>query len=330
MDSNDKTTWKERTHMPAHRYELVSSFAPKAWEAMCDLLGGEERIEPQCSAWGDSFIVNLGTEKHAKMYEDMTAKKPVTTGDDMMHPADFDNWHVDGDFFVHFLDSPEQALLAIPIFSPIELLSGGTYIGVVPTGGGFASVNASFLNWGAPLRKDEIPHLQNLNPRDDPTYMSPAPYPPAPHPERFAYDEVITHAPGMRFTELTGAVGDVILMHPLMLHSASHNWRRALRVITNLAVSLKEPFVLDRAPGEQGKYTLVEQKTLMALGAWDSGAKGLTGWKITGERRRIVPERVAAYTKREEEERKRMADWAEKTQKIQGVASVPASVSIMG
>jgi hypothetical protein len=39
-----------------------------------------------------------------------------------------DNWHNDGDFFVHFLDSPEQALLVIPLWSDIESKGGGTAV----------------------------------------------------------------------------------------------------------------------------------------------------------------------------------------------------------
>jgi hypothetical protein len=39
-----------------------------------------------------------------------------------------DNWHNDGDFFVHFLDSPEQALLVIPLWSDIVSKGGGTAI----------------------------------------------------------------------------------------------------------------------------------------------------------------------------------------------------------
>jgi hypothetical protein len=34
----------------------------------------------------------------------------------------------DGDFFVHFLDSPEQALLVIPLWSDIVPKGGGTVI----------------------------------------------------------------------------------------------------------------------------------------------------------------------------------------------------------
>ena len=68
---------------------------------MKELLGGEERIDEACSTWGDSFIVNLGTPALAEQ------KTPLP-------PQELDNWHVDGDFFVHYVDSPEQALLVIP------------------------------------------------------------------------------------------------------------------------------------------------------------------------------------------------------------------------
>ena len=81
---------------------------------MQDLLGGEERIDETRSTWGDGFIMNLGT--------------PELETANNIDPRDLDNWHVDGDFFVHFLDSPEQALLVIPLFSDIKPRGGGTYI----------------------------------------------------------------------------------------------------------------------------------------------------------------------------------------------------------
>lgn len=50
--------------MPWHRHIPVSEFAPKAWAAMCELLGGEERIseKEEYRGWSDGFIVNLGRE----------------------------------------------------------------------------------------------------------------------------------------------------------------------------------------------------------------------------------------------------------------------------
>jgi hypothetical protein len=113
-DPSDKSTWaRERINMPSHRSELVQTFAPKAWEAICDLLGGEERIATESTWWNDGLIVNLGTPEWEN-------KIP--------NPADLENWHVDGDFFIHFLDSKEQGLLVIPLFTDIQEHAGGTMI----------------------------------------------------------------------------------------------------------------------------------------------------------------------------------------------------------
>lgn len=68
MDPNDKSTWtNEKTNMSWHRHIAVSEFAPKAWAAMCELLGGEERISdsPEFRGWSDGFIVNLGKEGYS-------------------------------------------------------------------------------------------------------------------------------------------------------------------------------------------------------------------------------------------------------------------------
>jgi hypothetical protein len=43
------------------------------------------------------------------------------------------------------------------------------------------------------------------------------------------YNKIIQDAPDESFHEMTGKKGDVILMHPLMLHSASKNGRRLPR-----------------------------------------------------------------------------------------------------
>lgn len=88
------------------------------------------------------------------------------------------------------------------------------------------------------------------------------------------------------FHEITGEVGDVILLHPLMLHSASKNLLRNVRIITNPPVALKEPFCFDRESKED--CSLVELKTLKDLGMPD----GLKGWKIEGPRKVWTPNRL--------------------------------------
>jgi ectoine hydroxylase-related dioxygenase (phytanoyl-CoA dioxygenase family) len=101
------------------------------------------------------------------------------------------------------------------------------------------------------------------------------------------------------FVEITGEVGDVVLMHPLMLHSASKNHLRIPRVITNPPVSLREPFNFNRENPDD--YSIVERKTLRELG------KDNFDFKITTERRRIVPKRLIEAQRMREEEAKRLA-----------------------
>ena len=114
MSPTDKSTWHgERINMPRHATFPANEFAPKAWSAICDLLGGEDRIAQHNRTWNDGFIVNLGS--------------PEGEGKDI-GGRDLPGWHVDGDFFVHYLDSPEQGLLVIPLFTDINPDGGGTFI----------------------------------------------------------------------------------------------------------------------------------------------------------------------------------------------------------
>jgi hypothetical protein len=59
----DKSTWdSERVNMPSHRSEPVQTFTPKAWAAICELLGGEGRVSEESAVWDNALIVNLGAE----------------------------------------------------------------------------------------------------------------------------------------------------------------------------------------------------------------------------------------------------------------------------
>jgi len=104
------------------------------------------------------------------------------------------------------------------------------------------------------------------------------------------------------FAEMHGEIGDVVLMHPLMLHSASKNHLREPRVITNPPVSLKEPFNFDRENPDD--YSLVELKTLKTLGV------DRLSFKNTTERRRVIPKRLQVQNMMLEEERKRLEELA--------------------
>ncbi|KAF2629893.1 hypothetical protein BU25DRAFT_484957 [Macroventuria anomochaeta] len=287
MDPNDMSTWHtERTNMPHWKEFQVAHFAPRAWGGICSLLGGSHKIdvESKVSLWKDSFIVNLGTpEKHNKLVK----------------PQELDNWHVDGDFFVHYLDSPEQALLVIPLWTDI-----------VPGGGGTMICPAA------------IPHVAK-HLYENPEGVSPRMTPRRENPEFKQelglkwYIDLAKTMPDEAFVEVTGVVGDVFLLHPLMLHSASNNMLRKVRVITNPPVSVKDPFVFD---SEDGNYSAVERKTLRAL-----GRDRLEGWKIAAERQRIVPERVKIQERMRREEEERLRKLQESKESMEGAKQVPTA-----
>jgi hypothetical protein len=281
MSPSDKSTWtRSRTNMPAHRTLKVSEFAPKAWEAICELVGGEERLSPQSEAWSDAFIVNLGS----KEFEGVK-----------VNPKELDGWHVDGDFFVHFLDSPEQALLVIPLWSDVEPGGGGTMVCTQGVGevARFLYEHPEGVDpWMSAGRKNE----KNLG----------------------FFKEIAKRCDDENFHEMTGNVGDVILLHPLMLHSATHNELRKERIITNPPVSLRAPFEFDR---EEGGYSLVELKTLREL-----GKERLEGWKIISERGRVVPEREKIQAKMKQDENRRLE--AIKAKGLNGVSSPIPSQSL--
>ena len=112
-DKNDKSTWAEqRIHMGGDQYVQVKEFAPRVYDAICDLLGGEDRLEQPCR-WSNHFIVNLGIRAD----EPWQPAGPNTPG-----------WHKDGDFFRHFLDSHEQGLLVFVNWTDVVHQGGPTFI----------------------------------------------------------------------------------------------------------------------------------------------------------------------------------------------------------
>lgn len=280
MDPNDRSTWTRlRTNMPWHNTFDASEFAPRAWAAICELCGGEDRVDPESKLWRDSLIVNLGAAEHDG--------KPVP-------PQDLPEWHVDGDFFVHYLDSPEQGLLVTPLFTDIVPNGGATFIcpEAIPK-----------------VAKHLYEHPEGVSPR-----MTPRGEP------GFTEEKDLEWFCNMakscdNFVEATGEVGDVYLLHPLMLHAPSSNALRRVRIITNPPVSLREPHCFDR---EDGNYSLVEQATMRAL-----GKERLDGWKITAPREGVVPERVRIQERMKQEELKRLEEL--KAKEGQQAAAVSAA-----
>ncbi|MBW3625509.1 MAG: hypothetical protein KY468_19100 [Armatimonadetes bacterium] len=213
-DPNDPGTWEKplaflypSSHVPLRK------FAPRAWAAVCRLVGGEERLgsrDPGVGQWVINF--RRGAD------EPWQPPSPAVPG-----------WHKDGNFFRHFLDSPEQGLLVIPIFSDIEHRGGGTFLAV-----------------------DSVPVVARFL-RDRPEGV---------RPDEFRFMDLVTQCSDFR--EVTGRVGDVALIHPFMLHNFSQNHSGRPRFITNLCISLNAPMEFNRPRPEE--FSPVEQAVLRGLG----------------------------------------------------------------
>lgn len=244
--NDDPATWAEPSiHMPSHRSIDIRTFAPKAWGAVCDLLGGAERIQPY--EWNDAFIVNLW-EGGDRPWQPASAASP--------------GWHKDGDFFRHFLDSPEQGLLTLVLWSDVVHQGGATFVAADSVG---------------PVARFLAEHPEGAYPpKNEWTGVEPEPV-------FLPYSDLVAQCGD--FVEATGEVGDVYLLHPFILHAKAQNVLRIPRYITNPPVNLIEPMRFDRA--DPDGFSLVERAVLRGLGV------DRHSFTAAGPRERVVPERVA-------------------------------------
>jgi hypothetical protein len=248
VDPEDPATWTEpRIHLsPLARVE-VSQFAPRAWSAACELVGGADRIVGPWT-WSDSFIANLGVGAD-RPWEPPSAR--------------VGGWHKDGDFFRHFLDSPEQGLLTFVLWSDIEPRGGGTFVAA-----------------------DSVPVVARTL---------------AAHPEGVLLDDfdfAAMVAECHDFVETTGELGDVVLLHPYVLHAVSQNVRGTARLITNPPLTLTAPMQFDRP--DSADLSIVERGVLRGLGAPSYR------FEPAGPREEVVPERVLREAERRREEDRRL------------------------
>ena len=226
-DPHNPSTWQEEITWMYHESGLpISTIAPRAWDAILDVIGGEARIEtrvwraPQnlypvdSFNWYDAMIPNFRRG----------ADRPWTPPS-----AQSGGWHKDGGYFRHFLDSPEQGLLTLVMWSDIPHQGGATFVSPDSVG-----VVARHL----------VEHPEGINPED------------------WQYQPLIEQCHA--FEEVTGKAGDFVILHPFILHASSQNTLRIPRWLTNPPLVLKEPFNYNRA--DPADYSLVERATLRALG----------------------------------------------------------------
>ncbi|MDA0991832.1 MAG: phytanoyl-CoA dioxygenase family protein, partial [Verrucomicrobia bacterium] len=125
----------------------------------------------------------------------------------------FESLHVDGNHFHHYVNSAEQALIVLELLTDVE-----------PHGGGTAVIPGSHKMVSRLLR-DAGPDGMSCQAIGAAARLQ---------------------AAGLPVTEITGSAGDVLFMHPHLLHGSSKNLSNQLRLATNHCVSLQEPMCLER------------------------------------------------------------------------------------
>ena len=212
--------------MDHHIQKRVTQIAPQAWEAICEVVGGEDMIEKRtmgieskhftqinsflCS---DVFIINFHMEENEAW---------------LPPQAEGFNWHKDGSYFRHFCDSPEQALLLVILWKDVETQGGGTFL----------ALDSPYVT-----AKTLLEHPEGLDPSN------------------FNFGAMIKEC--SEFIEITGNAGDLFIIHPYMLHASSRNNSGKPRIMSNPPVVLKEPLRLDRNLND---LSLLEEATLNFLG----------------------------------------------------------------
>lgn len=114
----DPRTWKDGiVHLPAARSVVIRDFSPKGWGAICDALGGEDRVlEPAKNGWSDTFIVNFPVRDGAEPEREYTSL-----------------WHLDGNDSskrLVTLRSADLALISMVAWTRMGRGSGGTEVSV--------------------------------------------------------------------------------------------------------------------------------------------------------------------------------------------------------
>jgi hypothetical protein len=249
---DDPSTWTQPVIRLGDYYESVTDGCntDRLTGAIEDLLGedrwqlGQTRHK---AMWG-GFIINFGPE--------------VPGG-----------WHYDGSQFRHYLDSWEQGLLLVCLFSDVRKGGSGTLVAegshhIVakmlekhPEGLGLgeaiqecnkhpwlaelvAGHKASESKVGASLQEKK----EYLSAFTESAYKDPDGY-------------------SLRVVETTGGPGDIVICHPFLYHAPSNNELGVPRFMCNRVAPTKERMKLNRE--NPADYSVVEQMIRSSLGLKD-------------------------------------------------------------
>lgn len=153
-------------------------------------------------------------------------------------------WHVDGIHYPQFVDSSEQGLLMLCIFSEIKPGGGGTLVAEYSH-----NIVANVLaEHPEGLAVKEVIELSKQHPwLAELTGKAPASDPQRSRIEHFMNQVTVDNKGNkLRVVETTGAPGDVILGHPFVFHAASQNHSGKPRFMCNNQAPLFDKMQLHR------------------------------------------------------------------------------------
>jgi hypothetical protein len=137
------------------------------------------------------------------------------------------SWHIDGQHYNHYPYCKEVGITPVMYFSDVQRNWGGT-----------AAAEGSHRNAAQLLRQSGLRGLQS----NDMT------------------TEILGSSPAFNISELTGEAGDVVIMHPLLIHARSTNFAplksSGVRFMCHPSVPLKEEMRFDRINLEE--YSILE------------------------------------------------------------------------
>lgn len=174
-----------------------------------------------------------------------------------------EKWHWDGQHFRHYVDSPDQGLLLLCVFSDIGSHGGGSvvaegthnlvarYLAQFPDGLEHKEALHGFETshpWIAELVGRKTGEEQSANENRVERFMSPQ-----------------TDADGFRLcvVEATAMAGDVFMCHPFLYHAGAQNHAGVPRFLCNRTTPLKERMNFQRSDGNYSPVELSIRKALL-------------------------------------------------------------------
>ena len=226
LDPTAPATWRlSRVTIRGDREYAMAEHFPAVWGALCDLLGGPGRIRTRF--WTDYSIVSLDASPwrtRPRWLRELRLRfRPPPTRPEPASPS----WHIDDPPRQGRLRGHRNGMVVIALLTDVAPLGGGT---------------ALALDSGPRVARALRDHPEGLD-LSDPAVTGPL------------------GAACSRWAEVTGEVGDVLLLHPFTLHASTTNHREA-RVIANPNIALADPMDLDRPAGDRSVLEEVTREWL--------------------------------------------------------------------